>query len=388
MKNNGGSVLKKFAVSMSMLLMAMVLTACGSTDNLSGGSSSNTSGSKSTQLTGQANNKDYQGVITDGQYRTSKSRGVSLSQESNQFNIKGFENQLLDISKKEFSTKKYIFQEGQYLSTKTVTNWLGRKTKSNPDGLNPTANKSTDPNKRNPIYLSQIDEQDYMTQDGKSLKLSGVTIGLAMNSIDYYQKNKFGATYETEISNAQMKQEGKKIADQVLARLRKKSALKDVPIVIAMYRQASDDSLVGGNFYAYSVNDGGTTKVSSWEPLNIKSYVFPIKTGKKAPNENDENSFENFKSQTQKFFPNLSGVTAQAKYVDGSLSGMNVTINTQFYSQTEIISFTQYLQTTAQRYLPANAPIDITVQSTEGIQSFLSRGANEKKFSTHVFNSY
>ncbi len=51
--------------------------------------------------------------------------GVSVSQESNQFNIKGFENGLLDISKKEFSTKKYIFQEGQYLSTSTVeTGWV------------------------------------------------------------------------------------------------------------------------------------------------------------------------------------------------------------------------------------------------------------------------
>ncbi|WP_419146375.1 CamS family sex pheromone protein [Lentilactobacillus senioris] len=377
------------AVGLSMLLTAMVLTACGSVDNLSGGNSSDSGSNKSgTQLTGQANSDDYQGVIKNGRYQTSKSRGVSVSQESNQFNIKGFESELLNISKKEFSTKKYIFQEGQYLSTKTVTNWLGRKSKSNPKGLNPKKNGSTSPTGRNPLYLSQINEQDFMVQDGKKLKTAGITIGLAMNSVDYYKKTKYGATFETDISNAQMKAEGQKIANKVLARLRKKSALKNVPIVIAMYRQASDDSLVGGNFYAYSVNDSGTTKVSDWTKIKQKSYVFPIQSGKTAPNSNDESSFENFKSEVQNFFPNLSGVTAQAQYNDSSLSGMNININTQFYSQTEIISFTQYLQTAAQKYLPANAPIDITVQSTEGIQSFLSRKANEKKFSSHVFNSY
>lgn len=381
--------MKKVVIGLSMLLTAMVLTACGSLDNLSGSSTSTNSDNKNgTQLTGQTNSNDYQGVIKNGHYQTSKSRGVSVSQESNQFNIKSFESELLNISKKEFSTKKYIFQEGQYLSTKTVTNWLGRKSKSNPTGLNPKKNGSTSPTGRNPIYLSQISEQNFMVQDGKQLKTSGITIGLAMNSVDYYKKTKYGATFETDISKAQMKKEGKLIANQVLARLRKKSALKDVPVVIAMYRQASDDSLVGGNFYAYSVNNGGTTKVSNWTKVNQKSYVFPTQSGKSAPNSNDESSFENFKSQIQNFFPNLSGVTAQAQYTDGSLTGMNVTINTQFYSQTEIISFTQYLQNAAQKYLPANAPIDITVQSTEGIQSFLSRKANEKKFSAHVFNSY
>ncbi len=389
MKNNKRPRLKKMAVGLSMLLTAMVLTACGSVDNLSGGNTSNNSSNKSgTQLTGQANSSDYQGVIKNGRYQTSKSRGVSVSQESNQFNIKGFESELLNISKKEFSTKKYIFQEGQYLSTNTVTNWLGRKSKSNPTGLNPKNNGSTSPTRRNPLYLSQINEQDFLVQDGKKLKTAGITIGLAMNSVDYYKKTKYGATFETDISKSQMKAEGKKIANKVLARLRKKSALKNVPIVIAMYRQASDDSLVGGSFYAYSVNASGATKVSNWTKVNQKSYVFPIQSGQSSPNSNDESSFENFKSEVQNFFPNLSGVTAQAQYTDGSLSGMNVNINTQFYSQTEIISFTQYLQTAAQKYLPANAPIDITVQSTEGIQSFLSRKANEKKFSFHVFNSY
>jgi len=67
---------------------------------------------------------------------------------------------------------------------------------------------------------------------------------------------------------------------------------------------------------------------------------------------------------------------------------MHVNIQTQFYSQTEIISFTQYLQTAAQKYLPSGVPIDITVSSTDGVQSFLNRPTGSKKFTSHVFNSY
>ncbi len=381
--------MKKLLLGISVILTGFLLAACGSVDNLSNDTNSSGSSSKAkTQLTGQTNTGYYQGVIKNGKYQTSKSRGVSVSQESNQFNIKGFENGLLNISKKEFSTKKYVFQEGQYLSTKRVEAWLGRKSSSNPTGLNPVKTKTTSATKRNPIYLSQIDEQDFMTQNGKSLKLEGMTIGLAINSVDYYKKTQYGPTFETHISNTDVSREGKKIANQVLQRLRKSKKLKNIPITIALYKQASDDSLVGGNFFASSNNGAATTSVNKWEKINQKNYVFPLQSSQKGPSQNDEDSFDNFKSQVESFFPNLSGVTAQAQYTDKSLTGMNISITTQFYSQTEIISFTQYIQSAAQKYLPANAPIDITVSSTEGIQSFLSRTANEKKFSAHIFNSY
>ncbi len=379
------NVLKKFILSFGIILTGLLLTACGSADNLQGGTTS--SGPK-TQLTGQTDSSYYQGVIENGRYQTSKSRGVSVQQESNQFNIKGFENGLLNISKKQFSTKKYIFQEGQYLSTNTVENWLNRKSKTNPTGLNPTSNGSTSPTKRNPLYLSQIDEQDFVVQNGKKLNLSGMTIGLAINSVDYFKKSQNGPTLQTNISDAQVQSQGKAIANQVLQRVRKIKGVGNIPIVIALYKQASNDSLVGGSFFDYSVNTGSSSAVSTWKPINQQTYVFPIPSGQKGPNKNDQDAFDNFKSQVQNFFPNLSGVVAQVQYTDGILSGMNVNITTQFYSQTEIISFTQYLQQAAEKYLPQTAPIDISVQSTEGMESFLSRGINQKNFTAHIFNSY
>jgi protein involved in sex pheromone biosynthesis len=384
--------LKKSLLGIAVVFSAVVLASCGSSSNKSSSSSSSSktttsSKSGSYQVTGQTNDSEYAGVIKNGKYLTSKSRGVTANQDSNLMNLKSFETGLQDISKTQFSTTKYVFQEGQYLSKSTVENWLGRKTKSNTTGLNPASNGSTEPTKRNPIYLQSIEEQDYMQKSGSKLKLSGVTIGLAMNSVDYYRKTTYGAQYETDISDATLEKEGKAMAKEVLARLRKRAALKNVPIVIALYKQASNDSLIGGHYVTYSVSNGDSIK--KWKALDIQNVVFPLKTGETAPNTNDADAFSNFKSEVESFFPNLSGVTAQAQYKNGSLQGMNVSITTQFYSETEIKSFTQFLADQAEKYLPSGVKTDITVSSTtDGVQSFLSRKSSGKSFTTHVFGSY
>ncbi len=370
---------KKFCLTVALMACTMILASC------SFGSKSKSSSSSNYTTTGSAASGTYQGVIKNGRYRTSKSRGVTAAQNQNTFNLKSFESGLTDISKKVFSTKSYVFQEGQYLSKSTVTNWLGRKTKSNASGLNPKKGKTN--GTRNPTYIQTIEEQDYMTQDGDNLKLHGITIGIGLNSVDYYKKTTDGPTYQQKISDAELKAYGQQAAQKVLKRLRQKKALKNVPIVIALYKQAANDSLVGGTYIEYNVNKGDS--LSSWKTLNIKNKVLPKSSESTSSTSSDDNdSFDNFKTQVQTFFPNLSGVTAQAQYKDGTLSGMHITVTTQFYSETEITSFTQYISTAAQKYLPSGIPIDIKIQSSTDMQAFVYRDSGQKKFSSHVFDSY
>lgn len=373
-------------------VVAIALAACGNLKNSSFGSNSTsttTTGSKETTTTGTTDTDFYQGVIKNGRYTTSKSRGVVVAQNDNVMNLKSFETGLLDVSKKQFSTSKYVYQEGQYLNTATVQKWLGRKSSSNPNGLNPVNNSKKDANTRNPIYLQQLEEQDYMIQNGSKVSLGGVTVGLGMNSVDYYTKVQYGATYQTTISDTVLTEQGKKMANTVLQRLRQKTALKNVPIVLALYKQSSNDSLVGGNMVAYAVSKNGSTSISNWKALNWQNYVFPATSESKntGANSNDEADFSSFKSHVQNFFPNLSGVTANAHYKDKSLSKLSVNITTKFYSETEIISFTQYVATAAKRYLPSGVPVEITVKSANGdVQSFLARTAKGSSYYTHVFS--
>lgn len=357
-------------------MSTMVLASCGFGHN---------SSSKNYSTTGSGSG-NYQGVIQNGHYKTSKARGVNVGQNDNQYNLKSFENGLTQVSKQVFSTKSYIFQEGQYLNTSTVENWLGRKTKSNPTGLNPAKGKASDPN---PIYIQQLEEQDYMQESGNSMKLKGITIGIGINSEYNYQKKTDGPYYTKKISDSEVRRQGEIAAQKVLQRLRKKSGVGNVPIVIALYKQAPDDSLVGGSFFAYSKNNGN--EIGTWHKLNYKTMVLPKASATNSTTsatQTDSDSFSNFKSQIQSFFPNLSGVTAQAQYKNNQLSGMHITVTTQFYSQSEITSFTQYIARAAKRYLPSGIPIDIKIQSDSEMQALVYRDSGSDTFHTHILTSY
>lgn len=360
--------------AMATLVVAGTLAGCGK----------NNGNSKYTMTGGGSGT--YQGVIENGHYKVSKARGVNAGQNANPYNLKSFESGLTNVSKKVFSTKSYVFQEGQYLSAGTVQDWLGRKSAKNPAGLNPAAGKASDPT---PEYIQQIEEQDYMQQKGKSLKLKGVTIGIGINSVYTYQKKKDGPNFTKDIPDSEVRRAGKEAAAQVLKRLRQRPELKDVPIVIALFKQAPDDSLVGGTYFAYNKNTGDT--LAGWHNLDERAVVLPkasAASGTAQKDQADNNNFANFKSQIQSFFPNLSGVTAQADYQKGALAGMNITVTTQFYSQTEIEAFTQYIAQAAKKYLPNGIPIDIRIESSNGTQAVVFRNPGADSFQTHIFGSY
>lgn len=361
----------------------LLLAGCTSLPGTS--SSSSSKATKKLQTTGKVTDSMYEGVIDNGQYKTSQTRGLTTQQSNTSFDVKSLESGLLKLSKEQFPTSKYVFQEGQSLKTAQAQKWLARKSKTNTEGLNPEDNGQKDPNKRNPIYLQQILEQDYLGEDGS---MKGMSIGLGMNQVDYYTKEQYGATFETKISKAMMTQQGKQMANKVLSRMRQKKGLSDTTIVIGLYKQAPKDSLVGGTVFAYGVSKKGSTTIDSWHELNQENQVLPVVNDEKAINQDDATAFNSFKTQVETFFPNLSGVTAQTHYEEGVLAGMNITVNTQFYSETEIMSFTQYIATAADKYLPRNIPLDISITSAEGMQAYVGRVSGSKGFTTHVFGSY
>lgn len=168
---------KKYLALVSLCAGTMLLSACGNLGSSGSGNSvtqSTQQSKKGYQTTGQVDTSDYQGVIENGRYLTSKARGVGIVQNSeNMLNLKSFESGMTTLSKEEFPTKDYIFREGQLLTKGTVQDWLGRKSKDNPTGLNPEDNGEKDADKRNPIYIQQIEEQDYMKETDGKLELAG-----------------------------------------------------------------------------------------------------------------------------------------------------------------------------------------------------------------------
>ncbi|MGO1337673.1 MAG: CamS family sex pheromone protein [Leuconostoc fallax] len=339
----------------------------------------------SVQVTSSSGDGDYQTVIKNGRYLTSKARGITAGSEANSLDTKHFESGLLSLAKNHFKTNQYVFQEGQYLSSDTVTSWLSRSS-DDKVGLNPADNGKKDSD-REPIYVQSLTEQDFMIKSGDSLKLSGMVIGVAMNTQDQYQREKYGATYTQDISTADMKAYGKKIAPKIISRIRQLKGISDsVPIVLAMYANAPADSLTPGNFYAEAKSTKGTD-LSEWQSIDQKSIVLPkLSTDTSSLGSDENNGFSNFKTEIQDFFPNIAGATAVASFKNGQLTNMNVTITTQFYSQTEIRSFANFVAQEGLRYLPSNVPIRMVIKTSNETQAILQRNKDDKTFKITVLD--
>lgn len=337
---------------------------------------------KGIKLTGTATQDNYKSVIKDGNYLVGKARGITASQNDNQYNTESFENGLLNLAKNKFSPKSYIFQEGQYLDASTAKKWLNRKSNSNPDGLNPEDNGKKDDG-RNPLYLQAIEEQDFMVQSSDSLQLKGIMLGLAMNSEDIYQKEEYGANYTQKIDDNTRIAKGKELAAEVVKRYRKLEGVADnTPIVVALFTEAPNDSLSGGTFYSYTESNNGD-KISGFTPVNDVNVVLPMQENTFNYNEiaaNLNGDFINFQNTIQGFFPNLSYITAQAQYHDKTLASLKVDVTTQFYSQTEMNSFTNYLAQTAPSMLPTDVDVQIRVKTVNGVQAVLVQKANGKSY--------
>ena len=329
--------------------------------------------------TNQLSNNFYRALITNGKYQVSQNRGATLSLNTG-FNLKNFETGLIELSRTVFPTNQYFFREGQVIDSDTTAKWIARKSDKNPEGLNPADNRDTSPTGRAPLYLAQILEQDYMIQTENNFELGGISIGVAMNSVDYYTNGDRDA--ETKISKEVMIEQAKTIVNQILTRLRQNDALKAVPIVFGVFRQTSKDD-IGGGVYVLEATSVEGTEITNWTNVNQKVTVLPLVN--EAATE-ESTAFENFKTEVQNVFPNLSGVTARVKYQDNVAKKMVIDIMTQFYGESEMIALAQHVTDAANKYLSKTTPVEVRISSINGMEAFLMQDLMQGVFTYHIFD--
>lgn len=337
--------------------------------------------------------------ISDKYYRTilpfepGEARGMIVSNLNTRYDINEFETGLMRIAQNRFDTKKYLFREGQEVKRNTVKLLLNRQytkdqltanklTDADNIGLNPLDETGSN---KTPIYLAHILEHDYLIKDDKgNVTLDGITIGLALNSTFYYQNVQDGPTYEKKIPFAEMESEGKKIAAEVLTRLRGIKKLKDMPITIALFEQQSRSSVVPGNFFSYTNVDKGSSSIGNWEKVNEKYFLFPSTAAEEA-HRDDVTDFKNFKQDVETYFPNFNGVIGKALYVGDQLQDLNITIPIQFYGKTEAIGFTQYVTGLIMERFPNYYSVSVSVTSVDGPEALIVRKTNENEPFVHIY---
>ncbi|KDE94606.1 lipoprotein [Staphylococcus sp. TE8] len=396
-----------------LLISTIFLLAACNNNQKDNQSDKDESGSKNSQNTNQvkqiATDKNVQGdnYRTILPFKESQARGLLQDNMANSYNGEDFESGLLTLSKEVFPTNKYLYQDGQYLDKKTINAYLNPKyTKKEIDkmsenekkskkanenlGLNPSHNGETDEEKiakQSPAYLSNILEQDfYGNNDSKAKNIKGMTIGLAMNSVYYYQKEKDGETYSKKLDDKEIEKQGKQMASEMLSRLRENSDLKDIPIHFAIYKQSGQDSITPGEFIAGATADDGKTKINEWDAIKEKSALLPSSTAEDY-NETLNNNFKQFNDNLQSYFSNFTQAVGKVKFINKKPKQLTVDLPIDYYGQAETIGITQYVTEQAEKYFDNIDEYEIRIKDGNTPRALISKSKGDKEPQVHIYHN-
>lgn len=389
----------------------MLLAACGNDNDNKNNQSVNKQESKSdsNNVKTIATDKNVQGdnYRTILPFKESKARGVLQDNMANSYNGDDFESGLLKLSKDVFPTDDYLYQDGQYLDKDTINSYLNPKyTKKEIDkmsdkekesnnasenlGLNPSHKGEDDPEKiaeQSPAYLSNILEQDfYDSGDTKGKNIKGMTIGLAMNSVYYYQKEKDGETYSKELDDKEIEKQGKQMASEILTRLRANDDLKDIPIHFAIYKQSDQNSITPGEFIANTTVDDDQTKINKWNKIDQVSALLPSSTAEKY-NENLNNNFKQFNNNLQSYFTNFTQAVGKVKFEGKKPTQLTIDLPIDYYGQAETIGITQYVTEQAQKYFDNIDSYEIRIKDGNTPRALISKSKEDKEPQVHIYNN-
>ncbi|MGP4040900.1 CamS family sex pheromone protein [Gracilibacillus sp. D59] len=321
----------------------------------------------------------------------SKARGVITNQVANRLDIDELEEGLRRHSKEVYDPEKYYFQEGQYLTEDILYNWLERFDKDKePLGLNPELKKGEnetdkEAEENNPKYLSHILEQNYLTKSKEdAVELAGISIGIAMKSVYRFQTEIGGPYYYKDISESKMMSEANKIAGKVVQRIRQMEGLKNVPIMLAIFREESQNSLVPGNFVAKTNIAADSASVGEWQEVNEENVLFPSNYG--------ENTYpdvwgtlDDFETDIASYFPNYVSVIGKGFFQNGELRKLTVEIPVSFYGKAELIGFTQYVYGLVLSGFPNDYQLEINITSGERQEALIVRDAGQEEGFVHIY---
>ncbi|MBN6202531.1 CamS family sex pheromone protein [Staphylococcus saprophyticus] len=388
----------------------LVLTACGNNDEKSKEQSNEKEQQKESGSVKEiATDKNVQGdnYRTILPFKESQARGLLQDNMANSYNGEDFENGLLDLSKSVFPTDDYLYQDGQYLDKDMINAFLNPKytkdevnkmdesdrkeKKANENlGLNPSHKGETDPEKiaeQSPAYLSNILEQDfYASGDAKGKKIKGMTIGLAMNSTYYYQKEKDGETYSKDLDDKEIEKQGKQMAEELLSRIRENKDLKEIPIHFAIYKQSGENSIVPGEFIAGTTVEDGKTRINDWKDINQKTALLPSEEAGEL-DENLNSDFKQFNDNLQTYFNNFTQAVGTVKFDNKKAKQLSVDLPIDYYGKAETIGITQYVTEQADKYFDGIDEYEIHIKDGNNPKALISKTKDDKEPQVHIYKN-
>lgn len=387
--------------------LSLVLVGCGPDDNEPSSSKENTSTQNDVKQIATDKNVQGDNYRTILPFKESQARGLTQENMANTYNGEDFETGLLNISKQVFPTDDYLYQDGQFLDKKTIQAYLEPKlTKSELDemsdkekeerkatenlGLNPSVHGETDEEKiakNSPQVLSNILEQNfYDNGDTSGKKLKGMTIGLAMNQVYYYQKEKYGETFSVDLDKKKVEKQGQEMAEEMLSRLRENEKLKDIPITFAIYMQSGKDQITPGAFVSYATSEENGEALKEWNTVNEQTVLVP--SGEAADlNEQFNSNFRDFNHSLQSYFTNFTQAVGKAKFKDKKLQSLTVDLPIDYYSKAELIGITQYVTQLAEKDFGDVEEYEIHIKDGNESRALITKTKDDKEPKVHIYNN-
>ncbi|HEY4566527.1 CamS family sex pheromone protein [Planococcaceae bacterium Storch 2/2-2] len=323
----------------------------------------------------QLQNNYYRNLLP---FKEGEGRGLIVNNVYTKYDMQEVETGLLRLSTNYFSPDDHFFQEGQYIERDVLEAWLSRVSRDE-KGLNPESS-NTGQDEKNPLYLAHITEQNYLKRSGDNkVSLAGISIGLSLNSIYYNPEGK-----EIDIPDATVQEEGKKLAERIVKRMRNDLNIKEVPIVVALFKQEPRNSIVPGTYFAVGKADVGKEAVSEWTPINEEYVLFPG-DGDKEYHRDMNQTFKKFKQDIDEYFPSFVSVIGRGFYKDGELQSLRVEIPIQFFGTSEVIGFAQHLTALVDKYF-TTMQVEVSVTSVNGPEVLIVRKPGDEEPYVHIYN--
>jgi protein involved in sex pheromone biosynthesis len=354
-----------------MLALVLMLTGCSSSTNSQKTSASATDASSF--------NGDYYKMINTGRGTNSEKLYLEFSSTND---LVALGSGLQYLSTSHFSTDSYYLSEGGQLSNDDYNALLkrdaaGTKNKKYPYTLQ-VAHGTTLDGIKDPIMADTLSEQDYYVKSGTKYRLAGVSIAIIVNP-----KNADNTSFDTSMSTSTIKSYSNSAIKKLYKYIRaKKKSLKNLPILIAVYRANDDDvSEINGNYIYQSYCTNGN--VGTMRSVNFK-YVYFTSTEAKKLDATTYSDFSNVKATLKKQSTESAGLVGTALYRGGTLQSMKMEAHLNVKTYTEMLYLTSVLADAIDSDFTEDFNIRCLVYSQDHLDAIIIKNKGEDVKTTMI----
>lgn len=293
-------------------------------------------------------------AITDDGYRiaipfnSSDMTKVHVDYNRGAYDIEAAGKGLQRYASEYFSTSDYYLQDGQLLTrdnTVSSTNsetLLGRKSGDNPFGLNPENGSSLPISSSQSITVGNatvpvvdVFEYDFITSLNEDAEIEGIAFAIVLTST---VTDESGNTHT--INDDQLRIIGEEAGRNLLTFVKDMPEVSNnTPVMIALYKNGTGDSNLGGTFFAVGY---GRSSIDSFSSVNEQWAIIPSDAASDIDTQ-IVSQYNSVKNSLFKFLPNDIAMIGKGFFVDNQIYELQLTITTQGKTYVQNEALVQYV---------------------------------------------